>query len=70
MLVSVLLLLFLSMKCVVSYYVSVDAHAEECFFEKLTSGTKLIVTYEVIEGGFLDIDLTVRGTRWFDRTPY
>ena len=30
------------------------------FFEKLTSGTKLLLTYEVIEGGFLDIDVKVK----------
>jgi hypothetical protein len=24
-----------------AYYVTVDAHAEECFFEKVTAGTKL-----------------------------
>ena len=43
-----------------AYYVLVDAHTDECFFEKLTSGTKLLLTYEVIEGGFLDIDVKVR----------
>lgn len=42
------------------YYVLVDAHSDECFYEKLTSGTKLLLTYEVIEGGFLDIDVKVR----------
>ena len=54
-----LLLLLLSVESVRSYYVFVDAHSEECFFEKVTSGTKLVVTYEVIEGGSLDIDMTV-----------
>lgn len=53
------LLLLLAVESVQSYYVSVDAYSEECFFEKLTSGTKLVVTYEVIEGGSLDIDMTV-----------
>ena len=41
------------------YYILVDAHAEECFYERLTSGTKLLLTFEVIEGGFLDIDVKV-----------
>jgi hypothetical protein len=50
----------LSIQNVVSYYVLIDAHSEECFFEKLTSGTKLLLTFEVIEGGFLDIDVTVK----------
>ena len=48
------------MKSALAYYVVVDAHADECFFEKLTSGTKLLLTFEVIEGGFLDIDVKVR----------
>jgi len=39
----------------------VDAHAEECFFDKVQNGTKLGLTFEVIEGGFLDIDVRVTG---------
>jgi hypothetical protein len=42
------------------YYIVVDAHTDECFSEKVTSGTKLLLTFEVIEGGFLDIDLKVK----------
>ena len=34
-----------------SYMVTVDAHAEECFMEKVTSGTKL---------GKYDLNLEVR----------
>lgn len=59
---SLLLISFItiiSLKYATSYYVVVDAHSDECFFEKLTSGTKLLLTYEVIEGGFLDIDVKV-----------
>lgn len=41
------------------YFVTVDAHAEECFFDKVSSGTKLGLTFEVVEGGFLDIDVKV-----------
>ena len=57
---SSLVILLLSLKCTLGYYVVVDAHTDECFFEKLTSGTKLLLTFEVIEGGFLDIDVKVR----------
>lgn len=57
---SSLFLLFLSIQTISSYYIYIDAHTEECFFERLTSGTKLLVTYEVIEGGFLDIDMKVK----------
>jgi len=53
-------IILLSLKSTLGYYVIVDAHSDECFFEKLTSGTKLLLTFEVIEGGFLDIDVTVK----------
>lgn len=43
------------------YFVTVDAHAEECFFDKVTKGTKMGLTFEVAEGGFLDIDVEVTG---------
>ena len=51
--------ILLSLKYTLGYYIVVDAHSDECFFEKLTSGTKLLLTFEVIEGGFLDIDVKV-----------
>ena len=41
------------------YFVGVDAHAQECFFDKINSGMKMGLTFEVVEGGFLDIDVTV-----------
>jgi len=44
-----------------AYFITVDAHAEECFYEKTTAGTKLGLTFEVAEGGFLDIDVEVTG---------
>jgi len=43
------------------YFVNVDAHAEECFFDKVTAGTKMGLTFEVAEGGFLDIDVKITG---------
>jgi len=45
----------------IPYFITVDAHAEECFFDKVQNGTKLGLTFEVIEGGFLDIDVRVQG---------
>ncbi|XP_050302896.1 transmembrane emp24 domain-containing protein 2 [Anthonomus grandis grandis] len=44
-----------------SYIVTVDAHAEECFFEKVEAGTKLGLTFQIAEGGFLDIDVRILG---------
>lgn len=64
-LLTCLLIVFLSIKATFSYYILVDAHDQECFFEKLTSGTKLLLTYEVIEGGFLDVDVKVKKNEMF-----
>jgi len=57
--------ILLSLKSTFGYYIIVDAHTDECFFEKLTSGTKLLLTFEVIEGGFLDIDVKVKNSVLF-----
>ena len=41
------------------FFINIDAHAEECFFDKVSSGTKMSLMFEVAEGGFLDIDVKV-----------
>lgn len=41
------------------YFVNIDAHAEECFFDKMASDTKMGLTLEVAKGGFLDIDVKI-----------
>jgi len=55
----------LALGCLLSaanaYFITVDAHADECFFEEAKTGTKLGLTFEVAEGGFLDIDVSVTG---------
>lgn len=43
------------------FAILIDAHAEDCFFETVHAGTKLSLTFQVAEGGFLDIDVSVRG---------
>ncbi|CAG9815152.1 unnamed protein product [Phaedon cochleariae] len=45
----------------VAYFITVDAHAEECFFDKVEAGTKMGLTFEIAEGGFLDIDVRIVG---------
>lgn len=56
---SILLLLISSIARTEAYITTLDAHSEECFYEKAISGTKLGFTFEVIEGGFLDIDVSI-----------
>ncbi|CAG2056546.1 unnamed protein product [Timema podura] len=43
------------------YFITVDAHAEECFYDKVESGTKMGLMFEISEGGFLDIDVKIIG---------
>ena len=41
------------------YFITIDAHGEECFHDTVNSGTKMGLIFEVAEGGFLDIDVKV-----------
>ena len=43
-----------------AYFITVEAYEEQCFYDKVTSGTKMGLLFEVAEGGFRDIDVTVR----------
>lgn len=42
-----------------AYFIHIDANEEHCFFDRVTSGTKMGLIFEVAEGGFLDIDVKV-----------
>ncbi|ESN91307.1 hypothetical protein HELRODRAFT_69964 [Helobdella robusta] len=53
--------LILVFEYVAGYYITIDAHAEECYFDRVSSGTKLSLMFEVAEGGFLDIDVHITG---------
>lgn len=53
------MLLVLQLESSYGYFITIDAHAEECFHDQVTSGTKMGLIFEVAEGGFLDIDVTV-----------
>lgn len=55
------ILLVLLLECSYGYFITIDAHAEECFHDQVNSGTKMGLIFEVAEGGFLDIDVTVSG---------
>ncbi|BES98671.1 emp24/gp25L/p24 family/GOLD [Nesidiocoris tenuis] len=41
------------------YFITVDAHSEECFFDRVKQGTKMGLLFETSEGGFLDIDVKI-----------
>lgn len=41
------------------YFITVEAHGEQCFYDKVTSGTKMTLLFEVAEGDFMEIDVTV-----------
>ncbi|XP_074640941.1 transmembrane emp24 domain-containing protein 2-like [Tubulanus polymorphus] len=57
----VILVSMLCLKSAHGYFIGVDANAEECFFDRVKSGTKLSLMFEVAEGGFLDIDVKIIG---------
>lgn len=45
-----------------AYVITIDAAAEnECFHERVTKGVKLGFSFEVIDGGFYDIDISITG---------
>lgn len=56
---SMAMLLAIAIRQTEAYITTLDAHSEECFFEKAIASTKLGFTFEVIEGGFLDIDMSI-----------
>jgi len=43
-----------------AYIVEVGPKDQECFFEELERGERLISSYEVLAGGMLDINIKVR----------
>ena len=52
-------LLFSLLRYSCSYFIEIDAHAEECFFDIVKAQTKIGITFEVVEGGFYDIDILI-----------
>lgn len=42
-----------------AFFINIDANEEQCFFDRVTSGTNMGLMFEVSEGGFLDIDVKV-----------
>lgn len=42
------------------HLITIEPHHEECFHENFKKGTKVKFTFEVLDGGSLDIDLTIK----------
>lgn len=61
LLVPIFVLIMQMVRPLKAYYLTIDAHAEECFFDRVTTGTKMGLTFEVIDGGFYDIDVKITG---------
>lgn len=54
------LILIISLKFIDCYFINIDVYVEECFFDKVIFGMKMSLMFEVVEGGFFDIDVKVR----------
>ena len=52
--------LLASTQLVNCHLITIEPHREECFHEKLASGSKIKFTFEVLDGGSLDVDLTIK----------
>ncbi|XP_020830726.1 transmembrane emp24 domain-containing protein 2-like [Phascolarctos cinereus] len=44
-----------------AFYIQIDAHGEECFFEQGMTGATMVLSFDVTRGGFLDIDVYIAG---------
>jgi len=44
-----------------TYFINIEPKNEICFYDTAVSGTKMSLTFEVAEGGFLDIDVRISG---------
>lgn len=47
----------LSINC---HLITIEPNHEECYHERLQKGTKIKFTFEVLDGGSLDVDLTIK----------
>ncbi|CAH1407040.1 unnamed protein product [Nezara viridula] len=54
---TILLFLLFLPSPLMAYIVLVDSYGEECFFEHVLNGTQLQLVFQVLVGGFLDIDV-------------
>ena len=43
------------------WFFQIDANEEDCYYDRVKSGTKMGLIFEVSEGGALDIDVKIEG---------
>lgn len=58
---SIIFVIFVLINKSYQYFITIDAHSEECYFDRAVAGVKLGLMFEVVEGGFLDIDVKITG---------
>ena len=66
---SCLLILTVLTSFISAHLIEVTAGKKECFFEDLHINDKMTVTYQVAEGGYLDIDFWVSRYIFLDPLP-
>jgi len=44
-----------------AFFINIEADSSECFFDRVKTGVKVGLTFEVVEGGFMDIDVQISG---------
>ncbi|XP_017096811.2 transmembrane emp24 domain-containing protein 2 [Drosophila bipectinata] len=58
------ILLLLVVKPGGGFIITVDAHDTDCFYDKASVNDKVTITFEVMEGGFKDIAVTITGPNY------
>ena len=48
-------------QCTSAYFVNIDAHAEECFFERVTAGTKLgkLILFKIVRNIYIMFNVPI-----------
>merc|ERR1711935_1023192 len=59
--ISHILILLITAKYCQGYFITIEANAEDCYYDRVKSGTKMGLIFEVAEGGALDIDVRIEG---------
>merc|ERR1712203_682255 len=58
--ISQILILLITAKYCQGYFITIDANDVDCYYDRVKSGTKMGLIFEVAEGGALDIDVKLK----------